>query len=115
MAQLFIIDEAVIDAMIEEAKLKPDDIALEIGAGTGFLTRELQKHCKVIAVELDYTLCELLENELPKENLSFICGDFLETELPSFNKIVSLVTIFMPQKTDPCCHAQNICCNHHNE
>ena len=90
LGQHFIVKESVLAQMVELAGLGSADTVLEIGAGTGFLTRELQKHCSVVAVELDERLCMLLENELPKENLQLVKGDFLEAELPSFNKVVSL-------------------------
>lgn len=90
IAQHFTVDPALIETLVNLADLKKEDTVLEIGAGTGFLTKELLKKCKVIAVELDERLCLLLSKELPKENLSLIEGDFLEAELPSFNKVVSL-------------------------
>lgn len=90
MGQHFMVKESVLAQMVELAELGSADTVLEIGAGTGFLTRELQKHCSVVAVELDERLCMLLENELPKENLQLVKGDFLAVELPSFNKVVSL-------------------------
>lgn len=89
LAQNFLIDEKVIQRMIEAAEIKQSDRVLEIGAGTGFLTRELQKRCNVIAVERDETLCMLLQNELAKKNLELICKNFLKVELPDFNKVVS--------------------------
>ncbi|MCD6247321.1 MAG: ribosomal RNA small subunit methyltransferase A [Candidatus Diapherotrites archaeon] len=89
LAQNFLTDEKVIQRMVTAAELNEKDKVLEIGAGTGFLTRKLQKHCSVIAIEYDETLCELLQNELAKDNLELICGDFLKVELPDFNKIVS--------------------------
>jgi 16S rRNA (adenine1518-N6/adenine1519-N6)-dimethyltransferase len=90
MAQLFVVDPHVIDDMVEAAELSPHDTVLEIGAGTGFLTRELQKKCRVIAVEIDDALFELLERELPSENLELVHGNFLEARLPEFNKVVAL-------------------------
>lgn len=90
MAQNFIIDKELIDLIVFHADLSPKDVVLEIGPGTGFLTREIQKKCSVVAVELDSTLCELLRNELEKKNLTVIEGDFLSVELPKYNKIVAL-------------------------
>lgn len=90
LAQIFITDEEIIQKMVAFAELKPSDTVLEIGAGTGFLTRELQKKCKTIAVELDDILFEVLQQELPQENLVLLHGNFLELEIPKFNKVVSL-------------------------
>ncbi|MAG22103.1 MAG: ribosomal RNA small subunit methyltransferase A [Candidatus Diapherotrites archaeon] len=90
MAQLFMVKQDVLARLVKEADLSEKDTVLEIGAGTGFLTRELQKKCKVVAVELDSTLFELLENELPKENLKLIHGNFLEVDVGKITKIVAL-------------------------
>lgn len=52
--QHFLIDPAVRDQLISCARLTSKDVVLEIGAGTGFITQELARHCaKVIAVEMD--------------------------------------------------------------
>ena len=90
MAQLFIIEESVLEKMVELAELSPKDVVLEIGAGTGFLTRQLQKKCKVVAVELDDNLFRLLSKELPEKNLELLHGNFLDLTLPAFNKVASL-------------------------
>lgn len=88
--QNFIICEEIITKMLEEAALSPKDKVLEIGAGTGFLTREMLKVCKVMAIEVDDLLADLLEKELPKKNLELIRGNFLETKVTGINKVVSL-------------------------
>ena len=52
--QVFLIDDKVIEKLIKVAKIKKTDRVLEIGAGLGFITKELaQKAEKVIAVEID--------------------------------------------------------------
>ncbi len=90
MGQNFIIEFPVLEKMIEEADLSEKDVVLEIGAGAGFLTRELQKKCTVKAIELDDTLFNLLESELPKKNIELFHGDFLDLDVGEFNKVVSL-------------------------
>jgi 16S rRNA (adenine1518-N6/adenine1519-N6)-dimethyltransferase len=87
--QSFLIDESVIKVMVEAAELKADDVVLEIGSGTGFLTRELLKKSKVIGTELDSVLSELLAEEFKDQNLTLLQGNFLELKLPEFNKVVS--------------------------
>jgi 16S rRNA (adenine1518-N6/adenine1519-N6)-dimethyltransferase len=76
--------------MIKEAELTSSDTVVEIGAGAGFLTKELLKKCKVTAVELDPILFELLQKELPQKDLKLIQGDFLKVDLGEFNKLVAL-------------------------
>jgi len=90
LAQHFLIDEAVIQRMISLAELKKKDTALEIGAGTGFLTRELQKHCKVKAVELDDTMFRILKDSLPGKGIELFQGSFLSVDTGDYNKVVSL-------------------------
>ena len=61
LEQHFCVDFNVIKTVINEAKLTKSDVVLEIGAGTGILTKELVKHVqKVIAVEADSALEPIL-------------------------------------------------------
>lgn len=91
--QNFIVDKRVIEKIIETLDLKKDDIVLEIGGGTGNLTKELIKKCKVIVVEKDPLMVEILKNELPQDNLEIINKDFLEIDLNklNFTKIAGLI------------------------
>lgn len=71
----------VTDTMIETADLQRSDTVLEIGPGTGVLTRDLAKHVKrVLAVEKDSSLALDLEARLKKDkinNVRIIKGDIL--------------------------------------
>ncbi|HLC99389.1 MAG TPA: 16S rRNA (adenine(1518)-N(6)/adenine(1519)-N(6))-dimethyltransferase RsmA [Patescibacteria group bacterium] len=69
--QNFLVDQAVLDAMVEAAKLKPDDVILEIGPGFGTLTVELARRVRrVIAVEQDRILVKALTDLLQKEQIN---------------------------------------------
>lgn len=89
--QHFMVDRSLIKKIINYSDLKKDDIILEIGPGKGFLTKELVKKCKVIAVEKD----ESFEPELTKlkrinKNLEIVFGNALKlVKTLKFNKIVS--------------------------
>jgi 16S rRNA (adenine1518-N6/adenine1519-N6)-dimethyltransferase len=89
LGQHFLIDASVIEQMVKAAELNDSDTVLEIGPGTGFLSRELAKACRVEAIELDQTLAGLLEKELSHEKFHLTQGDFLKVPLPPFNKVVS--------------------------
>ncbi len=87
MDQNFMIDPKIIRRIVDAARIRRDEIVLEVGPGKGALTRELAKRAKeVIAVELDPELARTLR--IPKTTV--ICGNVLE-EIPkiSFDKIIS--------------------------
>ncbi|MBI4144878.1 hypothetical protein HY493_01575 [Candidatus Woesearchaeota archaeon] len=58
--QHFLVDEKVIRRMIQEAHVKPTDIVMDIGAGTGNITRRIPLCRGIIAVESDSTLADQL-------------------------------------------------------
>jgi 16S rRNA (adenine1518-N6/adenine1519-N6)-dimethyltransferase len=88
-------------AAAELVKGEAGDRVLEIGPGTGVLTRQLLDLAQVVvAVEIDRDLCELLSKKLSKiENFLLLQGDFLTLDLavllapfPAFqqpNKVVA--------------------------
>lgn len=60
--QNFLVDRSVLERVVETAEIEPDDQVLELGAGTGVLTRELAKRARrVVAVELERAMLVLLE------------------------------------------------------
>lgn len=107
----------VVTELIKAAELKPTDLILEIGPGTGVLTKALALNAKkVIAVEKDERLADELEQTLKKEgidNVEISKGDILQF-LPTFKeknyKIAAnipyfltsrLLRIIFEQKTKP--------------
>lgn len=63
--QNFLIDEAAYAAMLQTARLKKDDIVLEVGPGLGFLTERLARAVRTVhAVELDDGLAKILPRRL---------------------------------------------------
>lgn len=62
--QNFLVDRSVLRRIVEAADIQPDDQILEVGAGTGVLTRELAKQARegrVVAVEIERDMLALLE------------------------------------------------------
>lgn len=60
--QNFLVTESVYDDIIKAAEVKNTDTVLEVGPGLGFLTAKLaQKAKRVVAVELDDRLAEILK------------------------------------------------------
>jgi 16S rRNA (adenine1518-N6/adenine1519-N6)-dimethyltransferase len=65
LGQSFLRDRSFLAHLINALEIEREDAVLEIGAGTGVLTRALAKHAgHVVAVELDDSLYRLLEEEL---------------------------------------------------
>ncbi len=59
--QNFLIDRSILERMVEAAEIELDDQVLELGAGTGVLTRELARRARrVVAVELERNMLTLL-------------------------------------------------------
>jgi len=82
LGQNFLVDPTILQRITEAALLTADDVVLEIGAGTGALTRLLASEAKhVVAVELDRRLMPLLERELSDlDNVTAIQGDVLSLD-----------------------------------
>ncbi|MEA1963786.1 MAG: 16S rRNA (adenine(1518)-N(6)/adenine(1519)-N(6))-dimethyltransferase RsmA [Candidatus Aerophobetes bacterium] len=80
IGQNFLIDPRIIERIMKTLKVAKEDTILEIGAGTGVLTEKLvRKGGKVIAVEVDKNLCEMLKKELEEYlNLKVICEDITQ-------------------------------------
>jgi 16S rRNA (adenine1518-N6/adenine1519-N6)-dimethyltransferase len=78
-------NEQVLDRIITAAKIAPTDRILEIGPGTGILTRRLISAASaVVAVEIDRDLCALLVKKLGNvENFLLLENDFLSLDVDS--------------------------------
>ncbi len=83
--QHFLTDPSFIHQIIEVADIQPEEIVLEIGPGTGNLTRALaQKARRVVAIELDRELVTFLQNTFATTpNVEIYQGDALEFPYPS--------------------------------
>jgi 18S rRNA (adenine1779-N6/adenine1780-N6)-dimethyltransferase len=84
----------VVEAIVNKADLKPTDVVLEVGPGTGNLTvRILEKAKKVIAVELDPRMAaevtKRVQGKPEQKRLEVLLGDVIKTELPQFDVCIS--------------------------
>lgn len=86
----------IIQSMVEKAALRPTDVVLEIGPGTGNMTVKMLEKCKkVIACEVDPRMVAELQKRVqgtPLNNkLTILVGDVLKTQLPFFDLCVANV------------------------
>ena len=93
LGQNYLIDKNKRDQIVNFGDITKDDIVLEIGTGIGTLTLELAKKAKkVIAMEQDSKISDILAKRLEEENIDnvdLINDDALKVDFPKFNKIVS--------------------------
>src|SRR5579859_4548452 len=74
LGQNFLIDGNILRILVEQADLRGDETALEIGPGLGVLTVELVARSKhVVAIEKDRRLCEYLRGRV--DGVELIEGD----------------------------------------
>ncbi len=77
--QHFLRDRSVVARIVAALAPQAGDRVVEIGPGTGALTRELLAHLPHLdAVELDRDLIARLESEFPRERLTLHPGDALK-------------------------------------
>ena len=83
LGQNFLINPSILDKIVAASEITDTDLALEIGAGLGFLTSSLAASAKqVIAIEVDNALFRELQckfSEIPEVTL--IHGDVLKVDL----------------------------------
>lgn len=91
LGQHFLINEGILQQIILAAKLSKNDVVLEIGAGIGVLTAQLVPLVsKIIAIEIDPTLINVLRQELAGyTNVLLIKDDILKVNLAGLGEQTS--------------------------
>ena len=81
LGQNFLVDKNIIKLIVDSGKIDGEDTVLEIGPGTGNLTRELilKKPKKIIVIEKDKLLSKKLLNDFGN-SIEIINDDILEIE-----------------------------------
>jgi len=92
LGQNFMIEPAFFGSMADRVSLDQNDVTLDAGAGLGFLTRFLADKCMtVLAVETDKVIARVLREQIADiSNVKIIEGNVLKTDVPPFNKVVSI-------------------------
>lgn len=99
-AQHWLKSDKALNQIIKAAEVTKCDRVLEIGPGTGILTRRLLPLAQsVVAVEIDRDLCQLLTKQLGKvQDFLLLQGDILTLDLeshlvpfPAFQKLNKVV------------------------
>lgn len=82
LGQNFLIDLNLVDFIIRHADLHSDDLALEVGSGTGSLTTRLVEQAgAVVSIEIDQGFAELARETVePQEKVILLHGDVLKNK-----------------------------------
>ncbi|MGB9866620.1 MAG: 16S rRNA (adenine(1518)-N(6)/adenine(1519)-N(6))-dimethyltransferase RsmA [Bacillota bacterium] len=82
LGQHILTSRHALERIVQAAQLSPDDLVLEIGAGTGVLTRALASRAgKVISIELDTAFRPILHQVAAQHpNVWVVFGDALELD-----------------------------------
>ena len=83
LGQNFLIDDDAVNGIVEAAHVSKEDLIIEIGPGLGTLTKELlEKAGKVICIELDKRMIEILQDRFSLyNNFKVINDDVLKVDL----------------------------------
>jgi len=94
MGQNFLIDKKTLSKIMGAADIQPTDTVIEVGPGIGTLTQALaQKAAKVIAIEKDKKMLEILHETLADyKNVEVIHADVLKypISIPQYKLIANL-------------------------
>jgi 16S rRNA (adenine1518-N6/adenine1519-N6)-dimethyltransferase len=82
LGQNFLIDLNLVDLLVRTAELAPEDLALEIGSGTGSLTARLIEHAgAVLSIEIDSSFHSLVAEMLgERDNVMLLYADALKNK-----------------------------------
>jgi len=96
LGQIFLNDREILKKIIDCAAIKKNELIVEVGPGTGFITKELAQRAKqVIAVEKDGAMIKILKknlNEWHIKNVEVVEGDILiwEPKIKNYRIIANL-------------------------
>ncbi|HUP26730.1 MAG TPA: 16S rRNA (adenine(1518)-N(6)/adenine(1519)-N(6))-dimethyltransferase RsmA [Candidatus Limnocylindrales bacterium] len=102
LGQHWLTDTGTLQAICDAGKVTAADAVLEVGPGTGTLTKLLVQRAKqVIAVEYDPRLAQELSARVQAQNLKIVEQDILEydlTDLPADYKVVANIPYYLTSK-----------------
>jgi 16S rRNA (adenine1518-N6/adenine1519-N6)-dimethyltransferase len=97
LGQNFLSDPNLLDAIVRDAELRPEDVVLEVGAGEGVLGERL---ADVVAhlhsVELDRGLAEALEPLAARPNVSLHWEDAMRIDFSALRPVPTAVVSNLP-------------------
>jgi 16S rRNA (adenine1518-N6/adenine1519-N6)-dimethyltransferase len=97
LGQNFLSDPNLLDAIVRDAELGPEDVVLEVGAGEGVLSERLAATAAHLhVVEIDRRLEQALAPIVALENVSLHWGDAMELDLAALRPTPTAVVSNLP-------------------
>ena len=97
LGQNFLADPNLLEAIVRDAELAPDDVVLEVGAGEGVLSERLATAAKHLhTVEIDRGLGEALAPIAALPNVELHWGDAMKLDLTAFDPAPSAMVANLP-------------------
>jgi 16S rRNA (adenine1518-N6/adenine1519-N6)-dimethyltransferase len=97
LGQNFLADPNLLDAIVRDAELSPDDVVLEVGAGEGVLTERLAgAAAHVHTVELDRGLEPALRRIATLPDVELHWGDAMDLDLAALDPAPSAMVANLP-------------------
>jgi len=97
LGQNFLTDTNLLEAIVRDAELAPDDVVLEVGAGEGPLTERLAATAAhVHTIEIDRGLEPALTSIAALPNVDLHWGDALRLDLAALDPVPSAVVSNLP-------------------
>jgi len=92
LGQHWLYDQASLEAVLDIADIVPTDAVVEIGPGTGTLTKLLVERAeRVVAVEFDRALATKLPLTVGADNLQVVSGDIRQFDFSQFEQPYKVV------------------------
>jgi 16S rRNA (adenine1518-N6/adenine1519-N6)-dimethyltransferase len=97
LGQNFLADPNLLDAIVRDAELRPDDVVLEVGAGEGVLSERLADAVAHLhSVELDRGLAEVLSALAARPNVSLHWADAMRIDFGALRPVPTAVVSNLP-------------------
>jgi 16S rRNA (adenine1518-N6/adenine1519-N6)-dimethyltransferase len=97
LGQNFLADPNLLDAIVRDADLVPEDVVLEVGAGEGVLTERLAEVAtQVHVVEIDRGLGAALAPVASRPNVSLHWADAMKLDLTALRPLPTAVVSNLP-------------------
>jgi 16S rRNA (adenine1518-N6/adenine1519-N6)-dimethyltransferase len=96
LGQNFLADPNLLDAIVRDAELGPEDVVLEVGAGEGVLSGRLAAAAHLHTVEIDRGLEEALAPIAALPNVSLHWGDAMKLDLAGLDPAPTAMVANLP-------------------